>query len=215
MTDLTKDIADTQSAWEQLQKMTAIRELAGAMSPPESQFSLNWMMLDQFGGNVQCTMRAAFLSEWPTIMGTRKEFCLKAQEAGWTFPGGVKPAPSLTPPPATAPAPVAAPTTVPAATAPTNGHVLVINSVRMDVVPKADGKAELQFFEAGHKYADLYITRKLPELLTLIAKTGDWTLAHLQAASSYQTAMLVEYTLSDKLNQKGKPYKDVQAVKPA
>lgn len=65
-------------------------------APPECQVSMNWTMIDGFGSNVQITMRGVNLPDYAAVLKTRKEFCDKAQESGWTFPGKVAPVAGLT-----------------------------------------------------------------------------------------------------------------------
>lgn len=181
--------------------------------PPESQFSLNWQMIDGYGGNVQVTMRGSYVGEWPEIMQERAKFVDLAQKKGWTFPGSVKPAAGLTPPPAAPAAPVAAPSNGTATS--TVKVVQVLSATELRVMPRADGKVDLEFWNTGRQYAEIKATKAPAEAVAMLAATGAWALDNFSKAGAFTLPVTIEYRLSDKLNSKGNPYKDVLAVKPA
>ena len=102
----------------------------------------------------------------------------------------------------------------------TNGEkqILKLAVSKVEIVPKPDGKAELKFYGAGHKYPDLYATRSI----AVWAEEIGWDVSAFAAAITYDTTdvgksptMEVGYTLSDKLNTKGNPYKDIDYIKMA
>lgn len=181
-------------------------QIAPQVEPaPESQFSMNWTMIDGFGANVQITMRATRLNDWAEVMKTRKAFAEKAQENGWTFPGVVK----------AAVGPTAAPP-APASTAPVavgGASVKTIHATRMDVKPRTDGKLDIEFYEPGHNYPDIKKAAvDVPGALKLLAPTGEWLPTHFDGAKSYPVKIDVDWR-DGKPNSKGQPYKDIVAVK--
>lgn len=102
-----------------------------------------------------------------------------------------------------------------AAPAPANGSgVQTIHAVKMEVTPLADGKAKLAFYEAGHKFPDISSTQSIDRLLALLAPTGGWTAAHLATAQPFNVSLDIDWKPSEKLNNSGKPYKDVVAIRP-
>lgn len=85
---------------------------------------------------------------------------------------------------------------------------------KFEVMPRADGKADVKFFSTGHRYPDLTFTRT-PEALSKLFQEGTgagWTIDHFQKAGSYTVALRVSYVNSDKLNTQGKPYKNVTTI---
>ena len=48
----------------------------------------------------------------------------------------------------------------------------------------------------------------------LLAGTGAWVPEHFAAVGSFSLPVTIEYRLSDKLNSKGNPYKDILAIRP-
>lgn len=186
-----------------------LEELQQSVAQPEAGFSLNWQMVDGYNSTVQVTMRTAHVADWPDVMKRRKEFMEQATKNGWNVPGRL---PSAAAPVAAVAQPAApnghAPTA--AKPAPAAGEVLTLVAASMEVTPKPDGKVELKFFEAGHKYPDIYANGTVENMLKLLAPTGDWTADLLSTATSYDgLAYTVRYTLSKKLNSKGNPYKDI------
>lgn len=47
----------------------------------------------------------------------------------------------------------------------------------------------------------------------MLKDTGEWTPEHFKAAATFNFNCAVDYTLSDKLNSKNNPYKDIQAIR--
>ena len=95
--------------------------------------------------------------------------------------------------------------------------MLEIHAVHMTVEPKAGGKVNVNFFgndklQPHNKYADIYITRTLDQLEKDMPFLDPET---FEDAAEYTVDLLVGYTLSDKLNTKGNPYKDVQYIQQA
>lgn len=127
-----------------------------------------------------------------------------------------------TPAPVAAAAAPPAPATVPAPTSggtpPSNGNgILTLLATRLEVTPRADGKVDAKFYEAGHKYPDLYMTRTATEIAGALAANGGgaWTPEHFATAASYDVKLNVAYRLSEKLNKNGKPYKDILDIRAA
>jgi hypothetical protein len=88
-------------------------------------------------------------------------------------------------------------------------------AVRMDAEVRADGKVSLKFFDENpnHKFAELTTVKTVEQAVAMLAGTGAWTAGHFKASQAYQVKYLVEWTPSAKLNTKGKPYKDVVAIR--
>lgn len=81
---------------------------------------------------------------------------------------------------------------------------------KMVVTPKPDNKVELQLFEAGHKYADLYHNGTVAQVLTALSGTGlDWKEEHLKTANEFNVSFFADWRNSEKLNKNGKPYKNI------
>lgn len=180
----------------------------------ENEFSMNWQMVDGFGGNVQITMRAGELAGWAAVMGVRKEFCEKAQQSGWTFPGVVKVQAAPAPLPAnTTATPAPAPMGATSTTAPANGNgVLSVTSSELRVTPRTDGKVDLAFWNAGRKYEEIKATKSPDDAIRLLAPTGVWTKDNFTAVGTFGLPVSIEYRLSDKRNSKGNPYKDILKI---
>lgn len=78
------------------------------------------------------------------------------------------------------------------------------------VTPKPDNKVELQLFEAGHKYADLYHNGTVAQVLTALTGTGlVWTEEHMRSAQEFNVSFFADWRNSEKLNKNGKPYKNI------
>ncbi len=122
---------------------------------------------------------------------------------------------ALTAPPAGsgAQATAAAPST-PTALA-SAGKLHAITITKLEVVPRADGRVDLKFYGAGHKYPDLLSTRTPENAVELLAATGQWTQQHFAGAGVYQVKMLIEWTESEKRNAQGNPYRDIVSAQPA
>src|SRR3990167_3158712 len=115
---------------------------------------------------------------------------------------------------------VPAPAPAPAQAAqPTNGkQMMEVNAVRVECLPKPDVKAELKFFDAdpSHKYAVIYGTKTA----TAWAALFGWAEINFKAAATFQAYpdgrplhIIIGYTLSEKLNTKGNPYKDIEYIR--
>ena len=95
--------------------------------------------------------------------------------------------------------------------------VTEVKAVHISVEPKPGGKTSVNFFgndrkQPHNQFADVYVTRsaeQLGQLMPFIDPTV------FEQAGEYAAVLTVGYTLSDKLNTKGNPYKDVQYVRQA
>ena len=128
-----------------------------------------------------------------------------------TKPAPVTPAPvaqPATPGTATPPPPVTTPASAPATTS--NGGIMDI--VKIDCTPVANGKSKLLFYAAGHQYADLTALMTPDQLAVLMQPTGAWTHGHFAVAAVYNVNCKVEWKASDKMNSKGNPYKNIVRV---
>lgn len=93
-----------------------------------------------------------------------------------------------------------------------SGQLKTIRAVRMDVMPKPDGKVTLEWYMDGHKFADIYTTRTLDNAVNLLLPTGAWTADHLKEAQTYSVRHVITWRDSEKLNSKGNPYKDLVSI---
>ena len=196
------------------------------LPPAEAGVSFNWQMLDKDGCAFQVTMRSAYAADWKYLMTVRAEFMDKAQAHGWTFPKRADIAP-LIPAPATpaqkqvetgqgAPEPAPVPVAAPKVDGTNNKQIQELVAVKVEVTPKPDGKAELKFYGPGDKYPRLYATRAAEAWTSLLG----WAASNFAAANAFVTGpdgkpihMTIGYTLSDKMTQKGTPYKDIQYIR--
>lgn len=127
------------------------------------------------------------------------------------------------PGPVNAPAsPANAPTPAGAPAAPANGNGNgngagmngYIHAVKLEVVPSADGKVALKWYGAGHQYPDITSTRPADKVLELLRATGDWTEDHIKMVGTYQVRHKIAWRESEKMNSKGKPYRDIVSIIP-
>lgn len=91
----------------------------------------------------------------------------------------------------------------------------VFNVVKMGVTPRADGKTKLDFYEFGHKYPDISAVMSPDQLSQMLAAVGAWTPEHFKAVASYEVNYKISWRNSERLNQNGKPYKNIVVVNPA
>ena len=216
----------TQAELQAFQKAAQEREAAlkAACPPAESPISMNWTMYDKRGVQVQITMRAGIDAEIiKQVFNARAEFVEQVlkEERGWTMPVAPKPAPAAKENKAVAilKEAGAAPQVIAAATQAT-AHVkpvLEIHAVHMTVEPKPGGKINVNFFgndrkQPHNQFADIYVSRSAEQLAKDMAFLDPKVFT---GPGEYAVEMLVGYTLSDKLNTKGNPYKDIQYIKSA
>src|SRR3990167_1791780 len=95
--------------------------------------------------------------------------------------------------------------------------VLEVRAVFMTVEPKPGGKVSVNFFgndkkQPHNQYADIYVTRTAEQLSSAMEYLNEQI---FYLPGEYEVDLLIGYTLSDKLNTKGNPYKDVQYIKAA
>jgi len=201
---------------EQLQSDIARLNKQLAAHVPESGFSMNWSLIDPVGCAVQMTARAPLLGDWGRVIDARHTMVVRLQEHGWTVPGPAGRAPVA----ASESAPVDAPTPAPtpsAAPAQNGGEAYAVRAVMWEVLPDAEGKVQIKFYgndkkQPHNQYPDVYAT-KTPEawaaMMPFIGAEA-W-----QRVGKYNTPLIVRYVLSDKLNSKGNPYKNLTAVEAA
>lgn len=108
-------------------------------------------------------------------------------------------------PGSTPPAPVAG-QAAPAATEP-------FHIVKISVTPCPNNCADIELFEQGHQYPDLKINKwAVDKIIKLLAPTGVWTPAHFALKTEYPVQWIAYWTHSEKLNQKGNPYKNITKI---
>lgn len=108
--------------------------------------------------------------------------------------------------PATTPAPV-----TPGATVTQPGTVQTIHAIKLQIEPRADGKVNLNFFEAGHQYADIKATKTTAEAIAMLQPIGAFTEEHM-VASEYAINAVIDWKPSANLNKNGKPYKNIVTI---
>lgn len=113
------------------------------------------------------------------------------------------------------PAPTPAKTQAPAAaqeqTAGAALQYMTINKIT--TTPKAGGKVVVEFFQAGHKFADLKIQNWTIESVSKMFAPLGWQSEHFSVAAEYDGLDLkVGWKNSTTLNSAGNPYKDVVSV---
>ena len=190
------------------------------------QSSFNFYLITPLGANVQWTVRGTLTAEQINAsFETLKLAVYVALANKCTLKQVGQQAAQVTSAPAPAPLPAPTAASAPAMPAPTNGKppapassakpVLTIAARKLEVTPRADGKVDAKFYAAGHNYPDIQKACTAEALADLLKETGEWTAGYFAAAASFDVSMAVDYTLSDKLNSKNNPYKDIQAVRPA
>ncbi len=112
---------------------------------------------------------------------------------------------------ATVTAPVAPPAVVGATVTQPAGSVQTIRAVKLQIEPRADGKVNLNFFEAGHQYADIKATKTPIEAIALLQPLGAFTPEHM-IASEYAINATIDWKPSANLNKNGKPYKNIVTI---
>lgn len=130
------------------------------------------------------------------------------------------PATPAAPTPPSPPAPPAGPTTSPnggtppaAASTETEG---VFVAVKMTTAPRADGKAEIAFFAQGDKFARIKMIGDPERCAQDLSKTAAWTPQHLLTPATYANIKYkISWRNSEKVNNQGKPYRNVVDVSPA
>lgn len=90
-------------------------------------------------------------------------------------------------------------------------------STKIEVLPKPDGKCEVKFYDddPNHKYAAIYGTKPVTTWAAMLGWQPDAfsVPATYTSTSEGPIRLTIGYTLSDKLNSKGNPYKDIQYIK--
>lgn len=197
-----------------------IAEARAACPPPESGCSLNVSFTVNSDGTTltggQLTLRE---DKYTSALDVLEYLATLMAERKWKVAPAPKTAPTAPPNKAVAilkeagaaPEVIAAATTATAHVKP----VLTFNSVYMTIEPKPGGKVAVNFFGNGHKqphddYAEVYVIRSAEQL----AKDMPFFDSEIFVeAGEYSESLTVGYTLSDKLNSKGNPYKDIQYIR--
>ena len=90
-----------------------------------------------------------------------------------------------------------------------------IHANRMTIEPRPDGRINVKWFAAGHRWPDL-TTCTAPEILRnkyLPDEDLDrWTLDELMAAGDHKVDHVITWRSSEKLNSKGNPYKNIVKI---
>lgn len=89
--------------------------------------------------------------------------------------------------------------------------------VKIEVLPKTDGKVEVKFWASGRKFADLTAV-KTPEAMAKMFAEGTgagWLPEHFSKVGAYETALKVYWVPSEKTNSNGVPYKNLSKIENA
>ena len=144
---------------------------------------------------------------------------MKNKTAPTAQPAAAQPSPVAQPvqPVVGAPAPSAQPVQAPEPEyVPVEGGAggeLVAN--KMTVTPRPDGKSKLEFFMAGHRWADVSAVMTPDQLAGMMQLTGAWTPDHFKATATYDVNYRIGWRPSAKLNSNGQPYRNISTVNPA
>lgn len=213
--------AEDRAAFTEWAK-SEIAKARSACPPPESGCSLNVSFTVNADGTTltggQLTLRADKYEQASDIVKALDDLMTARK---WKVAPTPKAAPPAPPNKAVAilKEAGAAPEVIAAAKQAT-AHVketLTVNAVFMTVEPKPGGKVTLNFFgndrkQPHNQFADLYVTRSAEQL----AKDMPYLDPEIfEQAGEYTCSLVVGYVLSDKLNTKGNPYKDVQYIRQA
>ena len=217
-------LAEKEQQLAAFQKAAQEREAAlkAACPPPESGCSVNVSFVVNDEGTTltggQLTLRADRYDQALDVMSYLAHLMT---ERKWKIAAAPKPAPAAKENKAVAilkeagaaPQVIAAATQAPAHIKP----VLEVRAVHMTVEPKPGGRVNVNFFgndrkQPHNQFADIYVSRAAEQLAKDMAFLDPEVFT---GPGEYAIEMLVGYTLSDKLNTKGNPYKDVQYIKQA
>lgn len=127
--------------------------------------------------------------------------------------GPAAPAPAAPPPAAASPGSPAPSTPAPPPAGGKNPSSVVVS--RMVIEPRPDGKSRISFYCTGDQYPRIYTVQDPTNLAAMLSKCGAWTEEHLTQAKEYAVHYKVSWVDSDKLNTKGKPYKNITEIAPA
>jgi hypothetical protein len=99
-------------------------------------------------------------------------------------------------------------------TTPTAGGVILAE--RMTLTPRPDGKMDVCFYSAGHKYPDLKATWTPAQAAARLSATGKaWNEHNAAIAGDYAVQYKVSWVPSSNLNKNGVPYKNITEIGPA
>lgn len=208
--------------------MTAIpatTEKAKVMPPTTDECSTNfyWTVGNEQIFNLQTTLRGQVDPEAVALhlRGVLDSLKALVNMGGHAKPVGQQSAPpTAAVPTSTAPAvatgaPVAAPASAPAPATQAAAGVLKLTTALLTVKPRPDGKADLEFSNPGRNYPEIKAVKTPEQAAAMLAATGAWLPDNFKAPATYQLPVNIEYRLSDKLNSKGNPFKDILRISPA
>lgn len=161
----------------------ALQELLATISVAETQF---------------------FLHPYPPAAPSLKQDYQQPRPVAATAP--VQNAPAAAVPPAGRPEPQY----IPAGADPKGAGTF--RCTKMQTTPRGDGKTKADFFETGHRYPDISAVMNPEGLVELLKATGAWTVQHFQVAQEYQIAYDIQWQNSDRMNQNGRPYKNIMGI---
>jgi hypothetical protein len=194
-------------------------EVTFEVNPEEASTNFYWTYGENEVFNLQTTIRGNPTSdEIEAHLRSAKMGMLEIVKMGGRAKAvGQQPAPvaKAETAPAVAPAPGSEPHNEPVA------EEMVLHAVKMDVKPRAvdagaEQRVDLQFFGENHKYADLYFpNRTIDDCIKLLKEVGDFKPEHLANTQTYSVNYRIGWVESEKLNSKGKPYKNIVWVQKA
>lgn len=170
----------------------------------EATFSINFQMIDKYGGAFQATIREGATKEViKHVFETRQAFIELALDNGYRIPGRMQ---EVAPTQPNAPVTVAPPPP-PVPANGNNGQAQESLCALIEVgTSYQGGKTQLKFHVNGLEHPLTY-TKEVSEMAKLLAPLG-YTAAHIVVGQKYATSCMVKW------NQ-GEKYKNVLAVRPA
>jgi len=186
-----------------------IEQLKKQLHKAESSFSLNFTLIDNFGCQVQATMREGVTAEIiKQVFAARQNFVASALEAGYRVPG--RSSVGTTEP---APAPMMTTSGIPTPTIPApapqmnggSGGESLCQMIEIATAYKS-GKTQIKFHCNGMEHP-LTFTREIGDMSKLLAPIG-FQAAHIVVGQKYPASCVVKWT-------QGEKYKNVESVRPA
>lgn len=174
---------------------------------PEAPFSDTFKWIDADGFEHMTTVRG--WGDKSLSDGINKAKAL-IQYNGGRPANGRTPPPAMVPVATSAPQPIAAPQPTVAAPAAVDTGINTMEIVKVKVTPKPNDAVELALFAANHQYPDLYHNGTVNQVVAALAGTGlAWDASALRIANEYNVNFYADWRNSEKLNTKGKPYKNI------
>jgi hypothetical protein len=88
--------------------------------------------------------------------------------------------------------------------------VLIVE--RMDVQPRPDQKTRLDFYQSGLQYPVISAVMTPEQLVMMLLATDAWSPELFMRPGSYKVHYKIQWRNSTRMNQNGKPYKNIVSV---